>query len=230
MSELGRVKEPDAAQAQQTRTLLEQALAINARDAVALRAGAGHYKRGRDYRTAAGFLEKLTKIDPHNPDLQAELGHCRFAAGDPDGAEPALMLAHGGKAGGAAVTLELARIHLLRKDEAGALPFVEETLALDGHNTELWYTRADIAARLGDAGKAADSLEKALALDPQNLTRRTALAQLYIDRGAADNALRHIRFVTAALPPGAAVAAPIRRIFGSVEASGRIALGLEKRN
>ena len=208
LSELRRAKEPDAAQAQQTRTLLEQALAINARDAVALRAAADYYQRGNDYRTAAGFLDKLTEIDPHDADLQAELGHTRFAMGDPDGAEPALVRAHDGKAGGAAVTLELARIHLLRKDDAGALPYLEETLALDGRNTELWYTRADAAGRLGDRVKVADSLEKALALDQQNLARRTTLVQLYMDRPAgpaAEDALRHIRFVTAALPPDAAV-------------------------
>ncbi len=199
------MKDPDSAsQAQQTRALVERALAINARDAIALRAGADYYNGARDYRSAAGYLEKLTKIDPHDLALQAELGHCRFAAGDPDGAEQAFMLAHAGKAGGAAVTLELAHIHLARKDDAGALPFLEETLAVDGRNTELWYVRADAAARLGDRAKLADSLERALALDQPNLARRTALVQFYMERGSSEDALRHIRFVAAALPPDAA--------------------------
>jgi tetratricopeptide (TPR) repeat protein len=204
LSELAKLKEPDASQAQQTRALVERALAIHARDAMALRAGGDYYTRARDYRSAAGYLEKLTKIDPHDPALQAELGHLRFAAGDLDGAEQALMQAHAGKAAGAAVPLELARIHLARKDDAGAIPFLEETLALDGRNTELWYVRADAAARSGDAAKAADSLEKALALDPPNLERRTALVRLYMQRGSNEDVLRHIRFVAAALPPDAA--------------------------
>ncbi len=204
LSEIAKLKQPDASQAQSTRSLVERALAINARDAIALRAGADYYNRARDYRSAAAYIEKLAKIDPRDLALQAELGHCRFAAGDQNGAEEALMQAHGGKAGGVAVTLELARIHLARKDDAGSLPFLEETLALDERNTELWYVRADAAARLGDRAKAADSLERALALDSPNLVRRTALVQLYMERRSGEDALRHIRFVAAALPPDAA--------------------------
>jgi tetratricopeptide (TPR) repeat protein len=204
LSELAKLKQANASQEQSTRSLAERALVINGRDAIALRAGANYYNRARDYRTAAGYLEKLAKIDPRDLALQAELGHCLFAAGNENAAEEALLKAHSGKAGGAAITLELARIHLARKDDAGALPFLEETLALDERNTELWYVRADAAARLGDRAKVADSLEKALALDRNNLSRRTALVQFYMERGSAEDALRHIRFVAAALPPDAA--------------------------
>jgi predicted Zn-dependent protease len=204
VSELGRIEKPDAGQAEQMRALVLQALTINARDSVALRAGADLYQRGHDYHTAAGFLDKLAEIQPANAALQAELGHCRFAAGDLDEAESALRRARDAKAGGPAVSEELARIRLARHDDRGALPFLEETLALDGRNTELWFTRADLAARLGDKEKLADSLEKGLALEPGNLGRRTTLVDLYLDGGAGEKALGHIRFVTAALPGEAA--------------------------
>jgi tetratricopeptide (TPR) repeat protein len=205
VTELGRVEKPDAAQVQQMHDLLERALTFNARDAVALRSGADYYKRAHDYQTAANLLDKLAEIQPRNADLQAELGHCRFVAGDLDGAETALRRARDGKAGGAVASEELARIRLARHDDRGALPFLEETLALDGRNTELWFIRADVAARLGDQAKAAESLEKGLALEPANLERRTALVEIYIGSGASEKALGHIRIVTAALPADAAV-------------------------
>ncbi|MGD0046294.1 MAG: tetratricopeptide repeat protein [Bryobacteraceae bacterium] len=205
ISELGRMEKPDAAQVQQMHALLERALTINARDAVALRVGADYYRRANDYQTAANLLDKLAEIQPRSADLQAELGHCRFVAGDLDAAESALRKAHDGKAGGPVASEELARIRLARHDDRGALPFLEETLALDARKTELWFTRADVAGRLGDQAKVADSLEKGLALEPGNLGRRTALVELYLDSGAGEKALGHIRIVTADLPADASV-------------------------
>jgi len=205
LTELSRVEKPDGAQTQEMQALLERALAIDARDAVALRAGASHYQRGRDYRRAADMLDRLSELQPGNAELEAELGHCRFLAGDLDRAEAALRRARDGKAGGAAVSAELARIRLDRHDDRGALPLLDETLALDGRSTELWFTRADVAARLGEAAKAADSIEKGLALEPGNLARRTSLIETYLARGAGEKALGHVRTVTADLPADAAV-------------------------
>jgi tetratricopeptide (TPR) repeat protein len=204
LAELSRVDKPDAAQAQEMQALLERALAIDARDAVALRSGASHYERGRDYRRAAEMLDRLSELQPGDADLEAELGHCRFLAGDLDRAEAALRRARDGKAGGAAVSAELARIRLDRHDDRGALPLLDETLALDGRSTELWFTRADVAARLGEAAKAADSIEKGLALEPGNLARRTSLIEIYLVSGAGEKALGHVRTVTADLPADAA--------------------------
>ncbi len=200
LSEQASVKERSETQVHQMRALAEQALAINARSPIALRVEADYHENAHDYQTATGFLEKLIEIEPHNAALQAELGHCRFAAGNLEGAEKALMIAHEAKAGGAAVALELARIRLASKDDAGALPFLEETLTFDSRATELWYARADAAARIGDNAKVADSLEHALAIDAQNLPRRTSLVQLYVGRRSAEDALRHIRIVMSALP------------------------------
>jgi len=157
------------------------------------------------FESFAGPVQpELTLVEPRDGDLQAELGHCRFVAGDLDPAEAALRRAHDAKAGGALVSQELARIRLARHDDAGALPFLEEALALDARNAELWFTRADVATRLGDQAKVTDSLEKGLALDTRNLERRTALVELYLDNGASEKALGHIRIVTAELPADAA--------------------------
>ena len=205
LSNLDRAAQPGASQVEQIRSLLARALAINARDPVALRAGGNLYQRGHDYRTAADLVEKLLEVRPGDSALEAELGHCRFLAGDMAAAEKALLLAHEKKAGGAAVPEELARIHLGRKDDAGALPFLEETLALAKDRADLWFTRADVASRLGNWEKRADSLERGLAIDRQNLERRTSLVQLYLEHAAGEKAVAHIHFVMTALPKDAAV-------------------------
>jgi tetratricopeptide (TPR) repeat protein len=204
VADLGRVEKPDGGQSQQMRAALERSLTINARDSVALRTGADYYRRGQDYQAAAKLLGELAEVQPRDAGLQAELGHYRFVAGDLDGAEPALRRARDGKVGGSVVSEELARIYLARHDDRGALPFLEETLALDARNTALWFTRADVAARLGDRARVADSLEKGLALEPRDLGRRTTLVELYLNSGEAEQALGHIRIVTAALPADAA--------------------------
>ncbi len=203
-AELARLEKPDAGQGEEVRALVEQALGINPMDGEALGAGAGYYRRNKDYKTAASLLARLTQITPGDAGRYAELGHCQFAAGDLDAAETALRRAREGKAGGAAVPEELARIRLAHGDDAGALPLLDEALAFDARNSALWFTRADSAARLGDWSQSADSLEKGLALDEKNLKRRTSLVALYLEH-AADRALRHIQYATAALPPDAAV-------------------------
>jgi tetratricopeptide (TPR) repeat protein len=207
LSNLERIAQPDASQVEQTRTLLARALAINARDPVALRTGADLYRRGHDFRTAADLIDKLLEVRPRDPALEAELGHDRFLAGDMAAAEKALLLAREKKAGGAAVSEELARIHLARKDDTGALPFLEETLALAGDRADLWFIRADVASRLGNWDKRADSLERGLAINRQNLDRRTSLVQLYLEHAAGEKAVPHVHFVMAEPPKDAAVRA-----------------------
>jgi len=202
---LVRQEKLDAAQAQRVRELLQRALGINPVDAETLRAGADFYTRYNDPKTAAMLLEPLTQIRPRDAKLLAELGHSLFLAGDLESAEKPLVCAHEGNAGGATVSEELARIHLARHDDAGALKFLDEVLAADARRADLWFTRADMATRLKEWSKTAESLEKALAIDRDKLERRTSLVVLYLEHGAKDQALPHVQLVTAALPADAAV-------------------------
>ena len=208
-ADLVRREKLDEGQAQQVRMLLMQALRVNPIDGEALRAGADFYRHFEDFKTAASLLTLLAQVQPQNAEIEAELGHCQFKAGDLDAAETSLMLAREHKAGGTAALEELARIRLARKDDRGALRFLDETLALEARNSDLWFTRADLTLRIGDASKAEESLEKGIAIDATNLARRTSLVELYVKRGAAEPALRHVRVVTAALPADA----PVRRQY-----------------
>ena len=132
------------------------------------------------------------------------MGHAQFVAQQLTQAETVLLRARENGADNARVPEELARIHLGRGDDTGALPFLDESLQKDAKQPPLWFLRADSAARLKDWKKQTESLERGLELDSV-LERRTALVRLYLDHKESDNALRHVGLVTGALPKDAKV-------------------------
>ena len=186
-------------QASQIRAELEQALRINPSEPEALRLAADFYKQFNDYATVAQFLAILAETSPQDGALLAELGHAYFQAQQLPQAETVLLRARENGAGGARVAEELARIHLSRADDAGAMPFLEESLKKNAKQQPLWFLRADAAGRLKDWKTQAESLERGLELENQ-LERRTALVRIYLDHKEGDQGLRHIRLVTADLP------------------------------
>lgn len=186
------------------RSDLETALAINPADTEALRSAADLYERFHDPKTAARLLNTLAETDPANVRLLAELGHNQFLAGDLEDAEKSLMRCRGADA---TVSEELARIRLARKDNTGAMPFLDESLKADSANQAVWYLRADTAAQLRDWKRTAESLEKGLEIGGGPLARRTELVRLYLEHFMAESALRHVRSVVATLPKDAIVRA-----------------------
>ena len=194
-----------AEQANQVETDLNLALEINPREEETLRLGAGFYKRGGNDAKLAALLDVLASVAPNEPGVFADLGHSRFRMKEWDAAERALARARELKPGDALIAEELARIRMTSQDDRGALPFLEESLAANAGNQELWLLRADLAARLNDWQRTADSVEHAIALGRVPLTRRTALVRLYIEHQMPDRALLHVRAVTENLPADGAV-------------------------
>ncbi|HUE22564.1 MAG TPA: hypothetical protein VMQ86_12850 [Bryobacteraceae bacterium] len=190
---------PTDEQAGQIRTELEQALRINPSETDALRLAADFYVRFNDYAAVAQLLGILVETNPRDSALLAELGHAHFVAQQQPQAEAVLLRARAAGASGAQVPEELARIHLGRGDDAGAAPFLDESLSKDWKQPSLWFLRADTAGRLKDWKTQSSSLERGLELENQ-LDRRTALVRTYLDHNDGEQALRHIRLVTAALP------------------------------
>ena len=190
---------PTDEQAGQIRAELEHALSTNPSEPDALRLAADFYTRFNDYATVAQLLAILAETSPKDGVLLAELGHAHFQAQQMPQAEAVLLRAREAGEGSARVTEELARIHLSRGDDAGAMPFLDESLKKDAKQPSLWFLRADAAGRLKNWKTQSGSLERGLELDGQ-LERRTALVRIYLDHKEGDQALRHIRLVTAALP------------------------------
>ena len=190
---------PTEQQAGQVRTELAQALHVNPSEPDALRLAADFYQRFNDYATTAQLLAILAETKPQDGALLTELGHAHFMAKELPQAEAVLLRAREAGAGGAQVPEELARIHLSRGDDAGAMPFLDESLKNGEKQPALWFLRADSAGRLQDWKTQTASLERGLELDSQ-LERRTALVRIYLDHQEASHALRHVQAVTAALP------------------------------
>ena len=201
------VKQPQlpAAQAAQAEADLNAALEISPREEETLRLGAALYRSTQDDPKLVSLLSVLTELAPAEAALFTEMGHTLFRMREWDGADRALLKARELKPGDASVAEELARIRLMRRDDKGAIQFLEERLALGPGTHDLWLLRADTAARLGDWERTADSTEHALALDAIPLDRRTALVRLYIEHQAPDKALVHVRALAGHLPPDTAV-------------------------
>ena len=202
--QLAEVQKPTDQQAAQMRDVLAQALHINPSDPDILRLATDFYARSNDYAAAAGMLTVLAEINPKDAKLMAELGHAHFVAHQLAQAEPVLLRARENGADTARVSEELARIHLGRSDDSGAMPFLDESLKKDPKQAALWYERADAAGHLKEWRTQTESLERGLALDSR-LDRRTALVRLYLDHQENDQALLHVRLAIAALPNDAKV-------------------------
>jgi tetratricopeptide (TPR) repeat protein len=201
------LKQPQlsASQATQAEADLQSAMEIDPRGEETLRLGAALHQRQGNDRKLAPLLATLTEIAPHDAAVFAGLGHARYRLGDAEGADRALLRARELKPGDVAVSEELARIRLARQNDREALPFLEECLAGRSNVQELWLVRADVAARLNDWQRIADSLEHAIALGAVPLARRTALVRLYLEHKMPDQALVHVRAVAEHLPPDGAV-------------------------
>ncbi len=195
---------PTEEQVGQIRSALTEALRINPSDPDTLRLAADFYERFNDNATAAQFLGIMAETRPKDGALLAELGHAQFVAQQLTQAETVLLRARENGADNARVPEELARIHLSRGDDTGAMPYLDESLQKDVKQPPLWFLRADSAARLKDWKKQAESLERGLELDSV-LERRTALVRLYLDHNESDKALRHVGLVTGEPPKDAKV-------------------------
>jgi tetratricopeptide (TPR) repeat protein len=202
-----------AGQAAQAEADWNTAMGINPQEEALLRLGVDLFKRQSNDRKLATVLATLTEMEPNDSGLFADLGHARYRLGDTDGADRALARARELKPGDAAVAEELGRIRLAHKDDSGALPFLEESLAARKDNQPLWLIRADVAMRLNDWQRRVDSLEHAVALGTVPLERRTELAHLYLQHQQPDRALVQVRAVAGHLPPDASVRSDIANLL-----------------
>ena len=184
-------------------TPLASALAINPRDAQALRLGADVYVRLQQHGTAAELLNNLSEILPADGRLLAELGHHEYASGNFEAANKALMRSVELKAASAVGLEELARIRLAQGDVAASVKFADESLHLMPQNQALWLMRADLAAKMKDWQRQAESYERALAQGGPLVAQRAALIRLYLDHGNEAEAIRHIEIGVPVLPKNA---------------------------
>ena len=197
------------AEASQAGSDLALAMEINPGYEDAFNMGAELYRKSHNDSKLAPMLDALAERHSEDAALFTELGHLRYRMSEWDAADRALLRSRTLKPGDPAVSEELFRIRLTRGDDRGALPFLEERLAI-GQPTgqtsqDLWLLRADLSTRLGDWQRIADSMEHAVSLGSVALERRTGLVRLYMEHQQPEKALTHVRAVAGELPADQAV-------------------------
>ncbi|HKD04576.1 MAG TPA: hypothetical protein VKB79_01630 [Bryobacteraceae bacterium] len=201
LPDLPRYAELEAAvgKAPATADRVRKALAINPADRRALKLGIALAADSSDPREEIALLETAVEVDPRNAALWARLGHLRFESKSTDAAEVALAKAYDLGSPNAAVSEELGRIQVEKRNPSRALEFIDASLHLDGSRQPLWFLAADLAKQLGQKQKQSDSLERGLALK-DDLARQTELIGLYLAAGNATAASRQVDLEAAKLP------------------------------
>lgn len=182
------------------RSELQAALLLNPLDPEGLQTAADLYYHAKDYRQSAHFLEMLVELRPVDPTLPAAIAHRYYAAGELEPSEKAHLRARQLKFKSAEASEELARIHLAKKDVAGAIPYLAETLEQTPRNQTLWFLRADLHRQLGDSENEATSLEAAVELGGDVLEKRAVLTRLLLDRKETARAAKQVDASIGSLP------------------------------
>ncbi len=187
------------------RDLLQAALEVNPRDATALLTSAALYEKAGNYATAASFRAFLVEVRPLDGPAHAALGHALLLASDLDKVEPELNRAVDLAGRTPQITEDFARLHLARKDDKGALPYLEDALHADAKRQDLWFLKAQAAERLVDSSVAMQSFEQGLALGGVHIPEAAALLRLDLAAKQSANASELACRVIQAFPPDPAV-------------------------
>ena len=194
---------PEAAQ--QLRDALRSAMGINPRDTETLLAAATFYEKFKDYESAVRFRTWLVEVQPLDGAAHAALGHALFLGADPDHADAALARATALNMKTPQMAEDLARIRIARKDDQGALPYLEEVLHADARRQDIWFLQAQAGTRLGNTALAIKAFEQGLELGGVHIDETKSLLALYIKDGQRPKAETLSTAALAKLPADAGV-------------------------
>ena len=186
---------------QHIREDLQKAFDVNPRDAGTLLTAATFYEEVKDYVTAAKLRTYMLEVHPLDGAVHAALGHVFVLGGDFDKAETALKRALELNAVTPQVSEDFARIRLARKDDKGAIPYLDDALRADAKRQDLWFLEAEAANRLQDSTVAIHSFEQGLGLGGSHLPESASLLRLYLTTKQDTKAMEFARRLTATLPP-----------------------------
>ena len=169
----------------------ERALAINPADRDAVRLGLDLALKDKSPDKELSLLSMALELAPGDARLSIRMGDLQYSFNRFEEAEKSLVQGHQGGEASPKTAEELARIRIAAGDYAHALPWLEESLALNPGQQALWFLAADGAKRLGDTAKQAAALEKGLALGGQHIDLRRELIEIDLGRGDLTAAARN---------------------------------------
>jgi tetratricopeptide (TPR) repeat protein len=174
---------------------LQAALEVNPREAGTLGTAAAFYEKLRDYATASSLRASLVEVRPLDAAAHAALGHVLVLGSDLDIAEAALIRAVDIAGRTPQIAEDFPRIHLARKDDKGALPYLDETLRADPKRQDLWFLEAQAAERMANPSLAIQFFEHGLALGGVHIPETASLLRLDLaakQNGKARELARHV--------------------------------------
>ncbi len=197
--------ETSEADIQKIREGLRAALELNPLEPAALLTASAYNEKQKDYAAAARFRKLLVEVRPLDSAVHAGLGHLLLLATDYDRAEDALKRAIELNVLTPQIAEDLAFIHLARKDDRRALPYLEEALRGDPKRQDLWFIKAHAAERTTDSPLAIQSFEQGLATGGVHIAETGSLLRLYLGARQDEKARDLAKAVTAGLPPDAGI-------------------------
>jgi Tfp pilus assembly protein PilF len=186
--------------AERIRSDLQAALQLNPRDPEALRLAAFLYERTGDIATAVAVSAYLVEVKPRASPAYAALGHELRLHGEFDRAETALRRAADLGLATAELNDDFARLCVARKDDKGALPYLQAALRLAPSLQDLWFFQGQVAERTENTALAEDSYERGLALGGVHIAEAGALLRLYLNAKQTDRATEFAKRQIAGVP------------------------------
>jgi cytochrome c-type biogenesis protein CcmH/NrfG len=161
-------------------------------------------------------LEGIVRENPGNGQAHLRLGYARMQAGDCTRAEPEFHAAAAAGLPSADVFLGLATCLGQRRDLAGAERALNEARRLEPDNPSVVANIGLLHAAKGDLPAAIQSLNAALATDPNLHEARFNLALAYARAGRRAEAAAAARELLTRLPPEAPQRAEVERLLRAV--------------
>ena len=169
---------------------IDKALALNPADWVALKFGIEVAMKATDGANAAVLLRRAVEVRPQDGNLWSMLGDLEFDDKDFIHSEADLLRARSLGITAARIAERLGRIRLAAQDNAGAETFLEESLATDAKQQQLWFLLSDLAGARKDTIKQARALEQGVLLGGEFPERRAKLIRIYLAKDDRVNAGR----------------------------------------
>jgi tetratricopeptide (TPR) repeat protein len=134
------------------------------------------YWEKKEYKTAAGWLERVARTDPHYLEARFFLGLCRYLSGDPKGAEECFQVVT------AALPLnevynDLGAAQAQRQDYPAAAVSFHKALEGDSSDPDYHFNLAVALWRAGKYTEAADSFRAAAARNAADTEATTLLGR-----------------------------------------------------
>ncbi|HLZ41007.1 MAG TPA: hypothetical protein VKQ11_08600 [Candidatus Sulfotelmatobacter sp.] len=189
------------ARADRIRENVQAALQLNSRDPGALNLATGLYEKAGDYADAVKMSALLVEVGPRDGTAFATFGHALRLNTELDRADQALKRAAELGVTTSQLNEDFARLCIARKDDKGALPYLQAVLRQDSKRQDIWFLQAETAERSGNPTLAEHSYEQGLGLGGVHVPETSALLRLYFTDKQTEHAIQLATTQLASLPP-----------------------------